>query len=210
MTEYIIQEKSNRLFATASEENQQRLKFIVEMDKMKSINRHSLLINQSRTETDAEHSWQLAMMCMVFAPEAPEGTDIFRALKLCLIHDIVEIYAGDTYAYDTVGNETKYEREVASADRIYAILPEAEGESLKELWYEFERMETKEALYANAIDRLQPMILNAFSDGKNWVENEVTLDAVLLRAEPIRTGLPELWPMVHEMICKSFDRGLLL
>ncbi len=205
-----IREKGKALFSLADEDNRKRLEFIVEMDKMKSIVRHSLLVDQSRAETDAEHSWQLAMMALVLAPEAPEGTDIFKVVVMCLVHDIVEIYAGDTYAYDKSGYESKTARELESADKLYAMLPGSEGARLRAYWEEFEAMETPEALFANALDRLQPMMLNAFSDGQSWVSNQVTVDDVLKRALPIRTDLPRLWPMMENLIRTSYEKGLLL
>ncbi len=205
-----IREKGAELFALADEDNRKRLEFIIELDKMKSIIRHTYLADQSRPETDAEHSWQLAMMALVLAPEAPAGTDIAKVVTMCLVHDLVEIYAGDTYAYDKTGNESKTARELASADKLYAMLPGAEGPALRAYWEEFEAMETPEARFANALDRLQPMMLNAFSDGRSWVENQVTVDDVLKRAEPIRSELPKLWPMMENLIRKSFEKGLLL
>lgn len=196
-------------FAALSEEDVQRLRFIMEMDKMKTIYRQSLLLDRSRTETDAEHSWQLAMMAVVLADHAPEGTDLLKVIKMCLVHDIVEIDAGDTFAYDKVGNRSKAEREQAAADRIYALLPEAQGAELRALWEEFDAGETKEAVFANALDRLQPMLIHVYTDGANWLKHEVAYPDVIKRAEPIRQGLPEIYPCLRGMLDTAKELGLL-
>lgn len=192
-----------------AEDDVRRLEFIMELDKMKTIYRQSLLLDRSRTETDAEHSWQLAMMAIVLREHAPEGTDLLKTVKMCLVHDIVEIDAGDTFAYDKEGNLDKAEREQKAADRIYAMLPGEEGRELRELWEEFDRCESKEALYANALDRLQPMMIHAYTDGANWLKHEVELDDVLKRAEPIRLGLPKIWPFLSNMLYTAKELGLL-
>lgn len=210
MTETERTEKLTAVLAQASPEDTARIRFVLEMDKMKTIYRHSLLLDQSRTETDAEHSWQLAMMALVLAPHAEPGTDMLKVLKMCLIHDVVEIDAGDTYAYDKNGNGSKAAREASAAERIYAILPGEEGLELKALWEEFDRVESREAIFANALDRLQPMLLHVYTDGTSWRENKVELEDVLERAEPIKRGLPQLWPMMEKLLKTSFELGLLL
>ena len=169
-----------------------------------------MLVDETRRENDAEHSWQLAMMALVLAPHAEPGTDMLKVLKMCLIHDVVEIDAGDTYAYDKSGNGSKAAREASAAERIYAILPGEEGLELKALWEEFDRVESREAIFANALDRLQPMLLHVYTDGTSWRENKVELEDVLERAEPIKRGLPQLWPMMEKLLKTSFELGLLL
>lgn len=206
------EERKNALlsnYRAVTDEDRKRLEFVMEMDKMKTIYRQSLLLDRSRTETDAEHSWQLAMMAVVLADHAPEGTDLLKVIKMCLVHDVVEIDAGDTFAYDAVGNLDKEAREQRAADRIYAMLPGDEGTELRALWEEFDRGETKEAIFANALDRLQPMLIHVYTDGANWLKHGVNLEQVLKRAEPIREGLPHIWPCLEGMLKTAHRLGLL-
>lgn len=196
-------------FCTLDEKDSKRLEFAMEMDKMKTIYRQSLLLDRSRTETDAEHSWQLAMMALVLAEHAPEGADMLKIVKMCLVHDIVEIDAGDTFAYDTEGYKDKAQREQRAADRIYAMLPEAEGRDLRAAWEEFEACETPEAVFVNALDRLQPMLIHVYTDGANWLKHGVRLEQVLERAEPIRKGLPKIYPCLRNMLETAHELGLL-
>ena len=190
-------------------EDTARLEFIMEMDKMKRIYRQSLLLDRSRTETDAEHSWQLAVMALILADHGPEGTDLLKVISMCLIHDIVEIDAGDTFAYDEKGNQDKAEREMKAADRIYAMLPRAQGEKLKALWMEFDEGKSKEAVFANALDRLQPMLIHAYTDGANWRKHDVAYPQVRERAEAVRQGLPYIWPCLEDLLETARTLGLL-
>lgn len=168
---------------------EQQMQFLIEIDKLKTIIRRNYLTDGSRRENDAEHSWHLAMMVMVLA-EYFEPIDIERVLKMVLIHDIVEIYAGDTFAYDMEAHSDKEEREKEAARKIFSLLPEGQCKGFHELWQEFEDKLTNEALCAAIVDRLQPIILNICSNGKTWKENSITLERVLKRNEIIFKKAP--------------------
>ena len=157
---------------------EQQLRFLMELDKQKEIVRQTYLADGSRRETDAEHAWHLALMCMILSEYANEPIDMARTVLMVLTHDLVEIDAGDTYAYDVQGNETKKERELRAADRIYGLLPEDQGAYLRELWDEFEAMETPEAKFANALDKIQPVLLTDQAKGKSWREHGVRKEHV--------------------------------
>lgn len=193
----------------ASRDDLKRIHFIMEMDKMKSIYRQSLLLDRSRTETDAEHSWQLTLMAVVLSSHADESVDMMKVMKMCLLHDVVEIDAGDTFAYDVEGYKTKANREMKAANRIFAILPKEQGDEFKNLWLEFDANESPEAKFANALDRLQPILIHIFTEGHNWKNHHVELEAVQKRVAPIRESLPEIWPVVEEALSKAFDLDLL-
>ncbi len=150
-----------------------QLEFIVEVDKIKNIGRQTYLSDGKRKENDAEHSWHIALMAFLLNEYANDGVDVLKVMTMVLIHDIVEIDAGDTYAYDAEGNKTKEAREKAAAKRIFGLLPDDQGEYLKSLWEEFEAYETMEAKFAHVMDNLQPLLLNDASDGKSWVEHQV-------------------------------------
>ena len=152
---------------------EKQMAFIMELDKIKKITRQTYLSDGSRKENDAEHSWHLALMAFVFADYANEKIDVLKTMKMVLLHDVIEIDAGDTYAYDTEGNKTKRERELKAADRIFGLLPDAQCMEYRGLWDEFEAMETAEAKFANMLDKVQPLLLNNASDGKSWVEHGV-------------------------------------
>ena len=141
---------------------QQQMEFIAEVDKLKKIGRQSYLTDSSRKENDAEHSWHLAMMAIFLSEYAKEEVDVLHVISMVLIHDLVEIDAGDTYAYDTEGNKSKRAREEKAAERIFNILPEDQAKKVRDLWEEFEANETPEANFANALDRVQPIMLNHF------------------------------------------------
>lgn len=188
----------------------QQLRFLVEIDKMKSIFRHTLLIDQSRHETDAEHSWNLAMMAMVFAEYAHTPTvDISRVIKMALVHDLVEIYAGDTYAYDDDGNASKLERETEAAARLFDLLPKDQGEAYRKLWEEFDTMESDDALYANAMDCVQPLLNSYMTKGKIWRKNQITSEKVYQRMEKVKRGAPEIYQWVEFVIEDSVKNGYL-
>jgi len=181
-------------------ENQ--LKFIQEIDQLKSVDRVSLLINSSRRENTAEHSWHFALMVSILAEHADtDSLDIPKTIYMALVHDIVEIDAGDTYCYDEQGYEDKSEREVAAAKRIFGILPDDQGQEIWRLWEEFEEGRTEEAKFARAIDRLNPFMLNFYSGGKTWVDNKIKKSQVLKRVGEIEHNTPKLWGL-----CYIFDR----
>ncbi|MFG6394825.1 MAG: HD domain-containing protein [Lachnospiraceae bacterium] len=167
--------------------------FLRETDGLKQIVRQSYLADGSRKENDAEHSWHLAIMAVLLSEYADKDIDVLRVITMVLIHDIVELDAGDTYAYDTAGNATKREREVKAADRIFNMLPKDQAAYLRDIWEEFEACSTKEAAFANTLDKLQPLMLNDASCGKSWKEHGVKLPQVLNRNKNTAEGSEELW-----------------
>ncbi len=186
---------------------EQQLSFIIEIDKLKTVIRQSLLIDMSRRENTAEHSWHLAVMATVLTEYAKEQVDVLRAIKMLLVHDIVEVDAGDTFAYDTAGYVDKDEREQKAAERIFGLLPLEQGRELRELWEEFEARSTAESKYANALDRLQPLLHNSRTQGGTWRIHNVTKDKVIKRMEPIKIGMPEIYPMVEKIIEEACAAG---
>lgn len=184
-----------------------RLDFIIEADRLKQVIRRTRLMDGSRLENSAEHSWHLALMALTLADYAPAPCNLQRVVQMLLVHDLVEIDAGDTFAFDLAANLTKDAREQAAAIRLFGLLPEHEGQSLRELWEEFERAATNEARFANALDRLEPLICNIRNGGGTWREHSVGHTAVLQRMEPIRHGAPELWPYVLSIIAEAREQG---
>ena len=186
----------------------QQLQFLTEVDKMKSVSRQTLLADKSRAETDAEHSWHFALMAMtLFEYVGFDGVDINRVIKMALVHDLIEIYAGDTFAYDVKGNENREERENEAADKLFSLLPSEQKAEYRALWEEFDRMDTPDAMYAAAVDRFQPLLNNYLTDGHTWVKHAVTTDQVYKRMAPIETALPELWEFVEYVIRDSCEKG---
>ncbi len=184
-----------------------KLEFLVLLDKMKSIYRQTLLADKSRRETDAEHSWHIAMMAMLFAEHAPEGVDRDRSVRMCLVHDLVEIYAGDTFCYDAKAGKDKKEREEKAAQKLFSILPEKDGEELKSLWIEFEEQSTPDALFAASLDRLQPIINNILTDGHTWRKGKVVRKQVEERMSVIERGFPLAWQTVVKIIDEAEKKG---
>lgn len=178
--------------AGADEKINQLLRFTAEVDKMTGISRRTMLLNKSRRENDAEHSWHIAVMAMLSKDYAPEGCDVARAVQMCIVHDLVEIYAGDTFAYDVSANFGKEEREKAAADRLFGELPEHLGKQFRILWEEFDKMETPDAKYAAAMDRLQPFLHNTLTDGQTWKEGKPSVDMVEKRLGPALELIPEI------------------
>lgn len=184
-----------------------QLLFLQEVDQMKQIERRSLIMDGSRRENDAEHSWHLALMAMLLFEYAEEGVDLHRVLKMALIHDLIEIYAGDTFAFDVQGNQTKAAREHEAADKLFEILPKEQGRQLRILWEEFDEMQTPDACYAAAIDRLQPFLSNLATNGHTWVEGNVHISQVLARMDMVRIAVPKLWPFVQSKIDEAVRAG---
>ncbi len=172
---------------------QKQIDFMLEIDKEKFIGRQTYLSDGKRKENDAEHAWHMAVMVFLLAEYANESIDILKTIKMLLIHDIVEIDAGDTYAYDEEGKKSQEDREIRAARRIFGLLPEDQGKDLMALWREFEERKTPEARFARTMDNLQPMMLNAATDGKAWVDHEVYIDQILKRNEKTHEGSEELW-----------------
>ena len=185
-----------------------QMAFALEMDKEKGIGRQTYILDALRKENDAEHGWHLALMTMVLSEYSNEPIDVARTMSMVVIHDIVEIDAGDTYAYDNVGNATKALREQKAADRIFNILPSDQSAYFMELWREFEEANTPEAKFANTIDSVQPLMLNHASDGLAWREHQVEAEKVRQRAErKIRPGSERLYQMVLELIDDNVKKG---
>ncbi len=189
---------------------EQQLSFIMEAEGLKQIFRQTVLPADRRAENDAEHSWHLSLMAILLSEHArADQFDLLRVLKMLLIHDIVEIDAGDTFAYDEAGNRDKEEREQAAADRLFNFLPEEQAVELRALWDEFEARETEEARYAAALDRFQPILLNCCTEGAAWRRHEVKRDQVIARNEHIKEGIPALWEHALGMIDEAVDSGYL-
>jgi putative hydrolases of HD superfamily len=184
--------------------------FIKEIDKLKSVFRQTPLLDQSRKENDAEHSWHLATMAMVLAEYAPPGVQIERVMKMVLIHDIVEIDAGDTFVYDDLGISNQEAREQEAADRLFSLLPQNQATEFRALWDEFEAEQTADARFARALDRLQPLLHNHQTEGVTWRKHDVTKSQVLEKKQAIIDGAPELWPFALLLIQESVDNGWLI
>lgn len=167
--------------------------FIKEIDKEKFIGRQTYLTDRERKENDAEHAWHMAIMVLLLQDYANEPIDVLKTISMLLIHDIVEIDAGDTYAYDEEAKKTQRDREEKAARRIFGLLPEKKGHYLMELWKEFEARETPEAKFARTMDNLQPIMLNAATDGKAWEEHEVSIEQIMKRNERTGEGSDILW-----------------
>lgn len=186
-----------------------QLEFILEADKMKNIFRQNIVLDRSKYENDAEHSWHFALMAMVLSEYADEKVDLLRVMKMALIHDIVEIYAGDTFAYDEKENLTKRQRELEAADKVFGILPQDIGEEYRSLWDEFDRAETPDAIFAASIDRLQPFLLNANTEGYTWQKNSVKADSVRKRLSIVEKGIPCMKDEVDNIINSAEENGWL-
>ena len=191
------------------EKLQKQIKFALVIDEMKNIFRRNLIVDGSRRENDAEHSWNLAMLAMLFEEYCTEKVDIEKVLKIALVHDLIEVYAGDTFAYDAKGYEDKLQRELDAADKLFGILDPVQGVEIRALWEEFEAKETPESKYANAIDRIQPLINNYMTDGHTWKEGDVHAPQIYKRMDIIRTTTPALWPIVEGIISTSIEIGIL-
>jgi putative hydrolases of HD superfamily len=187
----------------------QQIQFILEIDKLKNILRQTLLTDSSRRENTAEHSWHITIMVMVLAEYSPEGTDINRAMKMLLIHDLVEIDAGDTFCYDVQENLSKIEREIKAANRIFGLLPNDLASEFREIWEEFETQKTPTSKFAAALDRIQPFLHNRETQGGTWRIHGICRKQVMKRMEPVREGTPELWGYVRELIEESVSQGYL-
>lgn len=188
---------------------EQQMRFLVEIDQMKNVLRQTLLADGSRRESDAEHSWHLAMYAMLLSEYAPEPVDISRVVRMVLVHDLIEIYAGDTFCYDKEGNRDKAAREEAAADRLYALLPADQAGEYRALWEEFDRMDTPDSRFAAALDRIQPIINNYLTKGHTWKLGHVTSAQVYERMAPVKNGLPEAWKVVEWIINTSIEKGFL-
>lgn len=190
---------------------EQQFQFILEIDKAKRISRQTYCTDGVTKENDAEHGWHAALMAILLSEYANEPIDVLKTVTMLLIHDIVEIDAGDTYAYDEEGIATQAKREQQAAQRIYGLLPEEQGNHLLNLWREFEAGETAEAKFAKVMDRVQPIMLNAATDGKAWQEHQVQLRKILNRNEKTAKGSTVLWEYaLQKFILPNVDSGKIL
>ncbi len=186
---------------------EKQIQFIVEVDKVKNIFRQTYLVDGERKENDAEHSWHLALSAILLKEYVSEEIDLLKVITMVLIHDIVEIDAGDTYAYDSVGAKDKREREEKAADRIFNILPTEQGQYFRELWEEFESYETEDAKYAHLLDNFQPMLLNDASKGKSWSEHQVKKEQIYKRNERIADTSETIWEEMQRIVEKNIQLG---
>jgi putative hydrolases of HD superfamily len=184
--------------------------FIHEIDKVKYILRKTKLFNSTRNENDAEHSWHLAIMAIILAEYANEPVDILKVVKMLLIHDVVEIDAGDIFLYDTTVNHTNTEAELKAAERIFGLLPDEQAVDMISVWKEFEAGGTIEAKFARAMDRLEPLFQNISNNGGTWKEFDVSYEKVLEKKSAIKKGSEQLWHFAKELIDESVKKGILV
>lgn len=199
----------NEIFSCIKDLNlQKQLSFIVEVDKVKNVMRRTLLIDGSRRENDAEHSWHLAIMAMLLTEYAEDKNfTLDRVIKMVIVHDLVEIYAGDTFAFDVQGNLEKEEKEKKAADKLFDQLPEDQAKQFRKLWEEFDEAKTPDARYAAALDRLQPFIHNLCTEGHTWVQAKVNKEQVYKRSGLSMEVLPALKPWMEEQINEAIKKG---
>ncbi len=205
---------------------EKQLGFLLECDRMKSIYRQTYILadesrgasmrefegdaeKHARRENDAEHSFHLVLFAMILSEYSNEPVDLLKVIKMVTVHDIVEIDAGDTYCYDKEGNKTKADREKLAADRLFGLLPEEQKKEFRGLWEEFERADTPESRFANALDRMQPMLLNYTKGGISWKEHDAEYDMVYNRNHVIKDGSDELWEYISQMLDKAEKQGML-
>ena len=186
---------------------EKQLAFILEADKEKNIFRQTLLSGQGRRENDAEHAWHMAMMIYLLKEYSNEEFDVTKAMLMALIHDLVEIDAGDTYAYDTKGLETQKERERRAADRIFGMLPDDQRDEFRTLFEEFEASESAEARFAKVMDNFQPFLLNHSNNGAGWREHKVSKSQVFGRQQTSSLGSEEIWKYTEELIEENVQKG---
>lgn len=188
-----------------------QIEFLVEVDKLKNVLRRTFLIDKSRNENVAEHSWHISLMALLMKEHADNpDMDLYRVIRMLLLHDLVEIDAGDTFAYDAQGYLDKEERENAAARRLFGILPDDQQDEWMTLWREFEDGLTYESRYAAAIDRLHPVIHNYYTGGASWQKNRIVRSQVIERLAPIQTVSETLWTFSMELLQRAVDKGILL
>ena len=188
---------------------QKQLSFSLELDKEKNIFRQTHLSGHGRNENDAEHAWHMAIMAYLLREYANTEVDITRIMLMILIHDVVEIDAGDTYAYDPIGKKNQKERELQAADRLFNMLPEDQAAEFRALWDEFEEYETPEARFAHTMDNFQPMMLNDSNGGSDWISHGIARQQVEERNEKTGTGSEEIWAFMQTVIAKNVEKGSL-
>lgn len=189
---------------------EQQLSLLIELDKLKSVLRRTRVKSaEGRFENSAEHSWHVALMAILLQEHANEPVDLTKVLKMLLLHDIVEIDAGDTFVYDTAAHQQQAEKELAAAERLFALLPSDQADDLKAIWLEFEAAQSADAKYAKALDRMIPMLLNYHNNGQSWIENNVTTQQVLTINQRIEDGSSTLWDKAKQLIEEASQRGWL-
>jgi putative hydrolase of HD superfamily len=186
-----------------------QLEFLMQIDRLKGVLRRNFIFDGSRRENSAEHSWHMALMAAVLGEHFPAGVDPARVFTMALVHDLVEIHAGDTFAYGAYDRQEKEERERESAERVFGALPDDQAGALKALWEEFEHGDTKEARLVRALDRLQPLLLHRLTFGKAWKEHAVKKSQVLERVQDIARDAPALWPFVERLLDEATRAGQL-
>jgi 5'-deoxynucleotidase YfbR-like HD superfamily hydrolase len=197
--------------STNNEVLTRQIQFILEADKLKNVTRNTLLTDRSRFENAAEHSWHAALTAVVlFDAASINGLKLAHIVRMLLVHDLVEIDAGDTFCYSAEQRKTQMRREHQAAERIFGLLPDPQAQELRQLWREFEAQQTPEACFANAVDRLQPLLQAIRTQGKTWRQNRIRKDQVIERMLPIRTALPSLWGYVVELIEDATEKGYLI
>ncbi|MBC8014741.1 MAG: HD domain-containing protein [Sporomusaceae bacterium] len=187
-----------------------QIDFIIEADKLKQIYRQNILLDKSRQETDAEHSWHLALMAILLCEHvSPEKIDVLRVIKMVIIHDIVEIDAGDTYCFDAQGTLDQNCREQSAAKRLFGMLPADQAHEMQQLWEEFEEQVTPEARFAGALDRLQPLLLHCNTEGESWKNHGITSQKVIERNKRTKEISENLGSLVDELIHGAIAKGYL-
>jgi len=194
----------------ARERFARQIEFILEADKLKAVERMNLLTDGSRRENAVEHSWHVALMVLILSEYAArESIDTLRVIKMLLVHDLVEIDAGDTYCYDRQGARDQTQRECQAADRLFRLLPPDQAAEFRSLWEEFEARQSPEAAFAAALDRLQPLLHNFHTDGRVWRENQIRHQQVRERMQPMADGAPALWQYAVTLIDDALKKGFL-
>ncbi|HCH5321911.1 HD domain-containing protein [Vibrio parahaemolyticus] len=189
---------------------EKQLALLIELDKLKSVLRRTRVKSaEGRLENSGEHSWHVALMAVLMEEHANAPVDICRVMKMLLIHDVVEIDAGDTFVYDTAASKEQAEKEIKAAERLFGMLPTDQGQELLALWQEFEAAQSDDAKYAKALDRLIPMLLNYHNNGQSWKENSVTREQALTINKRIEFGSVTLWDKAKELIEKATEKGWL-
>lgn len=187
--------------------NNREIVFLMEIENLKSIERKSRHLFDNKHENDAEHSWHIAMFAMILHDYMDVETDLLRTIKMLLIHDLIEIYAGDTFAYDYEAIKTKKERETKAAEKLFSILDDKKRDELWELWNEFEEMKSPEAKLANACDRLEPIYLNYYNKGGTWLEYKVSRKMIEKRAEPVRSASSKFNELIDDLLNRCESEG---
>ena len=205
-----VEKRKNGRQPTDSKRFKSQIEFILEVDKLKKILRRTTLLDRSRQENSAEHSWHIALSLLVLAEYADDDNlDLLHIIKLLLAHDLVEIDAGDTYCYDEIGGQDQKERETIAADRIFNILPSDQADTFRSLWDEYEAKSTPESRFANALDRVQPFLHNYFTRGYTWQKHGINKKQVLARMQPVDDGSHLLWDYVSKLINDAVEKGYL-